>query len=149
MQPVPLPEGAHTVNPYLVVDDPEGLIAFLAQAFGAREVERMSTEGRITHAEVIIGDSTVMIGGARGRSTSPAMLYLYVDDCDAAYASAVAAGAASIMEPADMFYGDRHGGVEDAFGNTWWIATHIEDVPPDELIRRNDVEQQRRKAAAG
>jgi uncharacterized glyoxalase superfamily protein PhnB len=72
------------------------------------------------------------------------MLYVYVDDCDAAYARAIAAGAEPLMPPADMFYGDRSGGVKDASGNSWWIATHIEDVPADELARRHEAEQKRR-----
>ena len=97
------------------------------------------------HTEVTIGDSLVMIGNGRGTAV-PVMLYIYVDDCDAAYARAVAAGAESLMAPSDMFYGDRHGGVKDAFGNSWWIATHIEDVAPDELERRHAAEAQRRKA---
>jgi uncharacterized glyoxalase superfamily protein PhnB len=146
MKPLPLPDGVHNVNPYLVVDDPNGLIAFLTQVLDAREVHRSVFEGRTTHAEVRIGDAVVMIGGAQGWTPTPAMLYVYVDDCDAAYAGAIASGAESIMEPADMFYGDRHGGVRDPFGNSWWIATHIEDVAPDELARRHEIEKRRRKA---
>jgi PhnB protein len=148
MKPLPLPEGVHNVNPYLVVDDPDSLIAFLTGALGAREVRRSVFEGRTTHAEVRIGDTVVMIGDARGWTPAPAMLYVYVDDCDAAYASAIAAGAESLMEPADMFYGDRHGGVRDASGNSWWIATHVEDVPSDELARRHEIEQRRRRSSA-
>lgn len=149
MKPIPLPDGVHNVNPYLVVEDPEGLIAFLTTALGGAEVSRSVFDGRTTHAEVRVGDSVVMIGGAQGWSVTPGMLYVYVDDCDAAYARAIAAGAESIMEPADMFYGDRHGGVRDASGNSWWIATHLENVAPDELARRHDVEQRRRRSGAG
>ncbi len=148
MKPLPLPDGVHSVNPYLVVDDPDALIAFLTGALGAREVARSVFEGRTTHAEVRIGDSVVMIGGSPGTSPGSAALYVYVEDCDAAYARAVAAGAEPLMEPADMFYGDRHGGVRDASGTTWWIATHVEDVAPDELARRHESEQRRRRASA-
>jgi len=146
MKALPLPDGVHNVNPYLIVADPDGLIDFLRAAFGGRAGERSVFEGKTMHAEVHIGDSRVMIGNARGWTETPAMLYVYVDDCDAAYARAIAAGAESLMEPADMFYGDRHGGVIDAFGNSWWIATHIEDVAPDELARRHEAEQKRRLA---
>lgn len=144
MKPLPLPDGAHSVNPYLIVDDPDALIGFLEAALGARVGERHVADGKTVHAEARIGDSLVMIGGARGGTPAPAMLYVYVDDCDAAYARALAAGAASLMAPADMYYGDRHGGVKDAAGNSWWIATHIEDVPPDELARRHEAETRRR-----
>jgi len=146
MKSLPLPGGVHSVNPYLVVDDPNGLIAFLTHVLDGREVHRSVFEGQTTHAEVRIGDAVVMIGGAQGRTPAPAMLYVYVDDCDAAYARAIAAGAESIMEPADMFYGDRHGGVRDRYGNSWWIATHVENVAPDELARRHEVEQRRRRS---
>jgi PhnB protein len=145
MKPLPLRPGAHSVNPYLVVDDPDALIAFLGRSLNAREIDRSVFEGRTMHAEIQIGDSIVMIGAARG---GPPSLYVYVDDCDAAYARALDAGAESLMAPADMFYGDRHGGVRDASGNSWWIATHIEDVAPAELARRHEEEQQRRQATA-
>jgi PhnB protein len=145
MKALPLPPGAHSVNPYLIVTDPDGVADFLVRVFGAKAGQRSVFEGVTMRAEVTIGDSLVMIGNGRGTAV-PAMLYIYVDDCDAAYARAVAAGAESLMTPADMFYGDRHGGVKDAFGNSWWIATHIEDVAPDELARRHAAEGQRRKA---
>jgi PhnB protein len=132
----------------LVVEEPEALIAFLEKTFDADVLGRSVFEGETMHAEVRIGDAVVMIGGTRGMPPSNAMLYVYVDDCDAAYARAVAAGAESLMEPADMFYGDRHGGVRDASGNSWWIATHVEDVAPDELARRHEIEQRRRRAGA-
>jgi PhnB protein len=148
MKPLPLPDGIHSVNAFLVVEDPEALIAFLTQVLGGRAVHRSVFAGRTMHAEVRVGDAVIMIGDADGRPAVPAMLYVYVDDCDAAYARALAAGAASLMEPADMFYGDRHGGVRDVSGNTWWIATHIEDVAPDELARRHEIEQRRRRGIA-
>ena len=134
----PVPEGLHTVTPYLVVQGVAKLIDFLKQAFGATEMHRSTRpDGTVMHAQVKIGDSPIMMGEAWGDySPKPASLYLYVPDCDAVYKSAVAAGGTSIMEPMNMFYGDRNGGVKDLAGNEWWIATHIEDVPPDELERR-------------
>ena len=84
-----------------------------------------------------IGDSVVMLGDAHGEHKPlQTMLYVYVDDADAIYQRALAAGATSVQAPVDQFYGDRSGGVKDPFGNLWWIATHIEDVPPEELKRR-------------
>jgi uncharacterized glyoxalase superfamily protein PhnB len=101
-------------------------------------VERFAAPGnRVGHAEMRIGDSVVMLGDAHGEHKPlQAMLYVYVDDADATYQRALAAGAASVQPPADQFYGDRSGGVRDPLGNQWWIATHIEDVPPAELKRR-------------
>jgi PhnB protein len=134
----PIPEGTHSITPYLMVRDARQLIAFLASAFDGRETERFETpDGRIMHAQVRIGDSTVMLSDATGewKPTSSAM-YLYVQDVDATYKQALKAGGASVSEPADQFYGDRHGGVKDPAGNFWWIATHIEDVPPEEMKRR-------------
>lgn len=89
------------------------------------------------HAEVKIGDSVIMMGEPMGDfKPMPGSIYLYVKDTDATYRKAIQAGAVSIMEPADQFYGDRSAGVKDPLGNFWWIATHIEDVPPEELARR-------------
>jgi PhnB protein len=133
----PIPEGFHTVTPYLTVENAIGLLAFLKEAFDAKETERLERpDGKIGHAEVRIGDSVVMIGEACGQwKPMPGSLYLYVPDANASYRRAIAAGAKSLMEPADQFYGDRTGGVKDLCGNFWWIATHKEDVPPDELRR--------------
>ena len=135
----PIPEGYRTVTPYLVVPDAGALIEFLERAFHAEETERTAApDGRVMHAAVRIGDSMVMMGGASERHPPrPGTIYLYVPDADAAYERALAAGATSLMEPADQFYGDRNGGVEDLWGNQWWIGTHVEDVPPDELERRH------------
>ena len=145
----PVPAGCHTVNPYLIVRNIAQLIAFCKAAFDAREIERSEDDGRIAHVQLTIGDSMVMGGEAPDDEwDKPANLYVYVEDCDAVYARAVAAGGSSIMEPTTMYYGDRHGGVRDACGNNWWIATHVEDVPSDELARRHAVEMQRRRAAA-
>lgn len=134
----PIPEGYHSVTPYLTVSDASRLLEFLKQAFDARETERINMEdGHIAHAEVRIGDSVVMLAEACGPwKAMPAGLYLYVTDTDATYKRAIAAGATSLMEPADQFYGDRNAGVTDPVGNNWWIATRAEDVPPDELQRR-------------
>ncbi len=134
----PIPDGYHTVTPYLVVPDVARLIEFLEQALGAKEIERMPMpDGSVTHAEVRIGDSPVMMGQASGQHKPlPCALYVYVADVDAAYRQAIAAGATSISAPADMFYGDRNAGVLDPAGNQWWMATHKEDVPPAEMRRR-------------
>jgi PhnB protein len=139
------PEGYHTLTPYLVVEGAARLIDFLKAAFDAKETERMAAPGdRIGHAEVRIGDSVVMLGDAHGEHKPlQAMLYVYVDDADATYRRALAAGATSVQEPADQFYGDRSGGVRDPVGNLWWIATHVEDVPPAELKRRAQAAMQR------
>jgi len=134
----PIPEGYHSVTPFLVVTGAAKLIDFVKQAFGAQELERMEGPGgMIAHAEVKLGDSRVMLSDA-GREFSPttATLYLYVPDADAVYKRAIQAGATSLREPTDQFYGDRNAGVRDAFGNQWWIATHKEDVSPEELKKR-------------
>jgi uncharacterized glyoxalase superfamily protein PhnB/uncharacterized damage-inducible protein DinB len=132
------PAGVPTMTPYLVVRGAPKLIDFLKAAFGAVELDRtIRPDGSVMNATLQIGDSPVMMGEATGpREPFPAMLYVYVLDVDATYARALAAGAATVMAPADLFYGDRNAGVRDAFGNEWWIATHKEDVPPDELQRR-------------
>ncbi len=134
----PIPEGFHTVTPYLVVRGVDKLIDFLKKAFGAKERFRhQRPDGTTGHAEVTIGDSIVMMGEAGDPSKAmPATMYLYVNRVDETYKQAIQAGAKSMMEPTDMFYGDRSGGVIDPFGIHWWIATHTEDVPPDELARR-------------
>jgi PhnB protein len=137
-----LPEGYQNVIPYLILDGAAaGLLDFVKRVFGAVEQERMPREdGTIGHAEVRIGNSVVMISDARGEwKPMPAAIYLYVPDTDATYRDAIEAGATSLMEPADQFYGDRNAGVRDPFGNIWWIGTHVEDVPREELERRAAV----------
>ena len=132
----PVPEGYHSVTPYLVVEDAGKLIEFMKDVFGAEETFRMGGE-TIMHAEVRVGDSVIMLGDANAENPPhPAMIHLYTADADETYQKALSAGAKSIREPADQFYGDRSAGVEDPFGNHWWVATHIEDVPPDEMERR-------------
>ncbi len=132
------PEHYGSVTPYLIVKDAAGLIDFLKTAFGAQEHFRMADpDGKVRHAEVQIGDSMVMIGGAEGEiKPVPACLYLYVPNVDEVYSKAVAAGAKSVREPADQFYGDRNSGVADSWGNQWWIGTHLEEVSSEEVTRR-------------
>lgn len=134
----PIPDGYHTVTPYLIVNGVPRLLDFLQQAFGATELIRAPRpDGSIMHAEVAIGDSRVMMGEPPASSPSmPGCVHLYVVDTDALYHLALQAGATSLREPTDQFYGDRMAGVQDPLGNHWWIATHTEDVPPAELARR-------------
>lgn len=137
----PIPEGYHSVTPYLTVDDAEAVINFARQAFGATLTFRQNDDkGAIRHAEIRVGDSVVMIGQARDQwKARPSTLYVYVEDIDATYKKAIAAGGKSLREPTTEFYGDRSGGVEDSQGNQWWIATHVEDVSPEELKRRAEA----------
>jgi uncharacterized glyoxalase superfamily protein PhnB len=134
----PIPDGSHTITPYLVVEGIPKLIEFLKAAFGAQEEYRMPRpDGGVAHAEVKIGDSKLMMGSPMGEwKAKPCSLYLYVEDVDAVYQRAIQAGGTSVREPSDQFYGDRTGGVIDPCGNYWGIATHVEDVPPEEVTRR-------------
>lgn len=134
----PIPEGYHSVTPHLINENASRLIEFLKQAFDAQELNRLSgPDGRVLHAEIQIGDSRLMIGEATGEwKAMPVSLALYVEDADVIYKRALDAGAVSLREPADQFYGDRSAGVKDLAGNHWWIATHIEDVPREELHLR-------------
>jgi PhnB protein len=134
----PVPDGYPTVSPYLIVRGVSELVGFLKHVFEAEEIERIpGPDGAVSHAEVRIGDAMVMMGEApEGYEPKPGSCYVYVPDVDAVYERALEAGATSVMEPADQFYGDRTGGVEDASGSTWWIATHIEDVSHEELLKR-------------
>ena len=142
----PIPEGYHSVNHYLSVDDAAQAIDFYTRAFGASERMRMqSPDGKIAHAEIEIGDSIVMLSDPMpqsgmkppkelGGTTAGAMLY--VEDVDAVVQSAVDAGAEITMPIDDMFWGDRYGRVVDPFGHDWAVATHVEDVPPDQMAER-------------
>ncbi len=134
----PKPKGYHSVTPLLSIKDVAQLIDFAKRAFGATEISRFEKpDGTIMHAEIRIGDSMIMLGDvAPGQPPTKAILYLYVDNADATYQQAIQAGATSIQKPVDQFYGDHSGGVTDPGGNQWWIATHVEDVPMDELKRR-------------
>ena len=132
-----IPEGYKTVTPYLAVRNVEKLIAFIETVFGGKEVLRMNgAGGKVSHAEMMIGDSRIMMGEAiDDGKIMPAMLNVYAPDCDAVYKKALAAGGKSSREPEDQFYGDRNAGVMDPFGNHWFIATHIEDVSEEETQR--------------
>ncbi|HJQ25373.1 MAG TPA: VOC family protein [Blastocatellia bacterium] len=147
----PIPEGYHTVTPYLVVEGAAKLIDFLKAAFGAQEVFRMpGKDGTVGHAEVRIGDSMIMLADAQaGYPARPSMICLYVEDVDATYQRALEAGATVVRELADQFYGDRSGGVQDASGMQWWISTHIEDVPPEELARREAALKEQHQEQCG
>jgi uncharacterized glyoxalase superfamily protein PhnB len=143
-----IPDGYHSITPYLVVNGAAKVIDFVKQAFGAQEIMRMpGPNGTIGHAEVKIGDSVVMVADAGGpHPARPANLMLYVANVDEVYRRALQAGAKSDREPADQFYGDRMAGVSDSGGNQWWIATHIEDVAPEEMKRR--MEQMKQQPVA-
>jgi uncharacterized glyoxalase superfamily protein PhnB len=125
------PDGWHTVTPRIVVADPEGLVRFVKQVFDGKGEFR-----RGLPAEIRIGDSVVMISGEGQREPIPAFLYVYVDDTDATYQRAIAAHATSLENPSDLPYGDRRAMVRDAWGNTWQIATHKEDLSADEIRAR-------------
>jgi uncharacterized glyoxalase superfamily protein PhnB len=134
----PIPDGYQNVIPYLVVSGAAKVIDFLERTFDAQAEEcAKRPDGSVFHAVVRIGDSVVMLADANETyAPQPANLYVYVPDTDATYRKGLAAGGTSLMEPADQFYGDRNAGVKDPVGNSWWIGTHIEDVPADELQRR-------------
>ena len=142
----PQPAGYHSITPYLIVDGAARAIDYYKSAFGAVEVMRIPAPGeRVGHAELRIGDSVIMLAdehpeiGARGPrhyQGSPSSLLLYVPDVDATVKRAVEAGGRLKRPVADQFYGDRTGGVEDPFGHLWYVATHIEDVSPEEMSRR-------------
>jgi len=133
----PIPEGFHTVTPFLNVKRAAELIRFLENAFGAEEIMRMPGPGGVVmHAEVNIGDSRLMLAEATQSAPSSSSFYLYVGDVDTVYKRAIGAGGISQTEPTDQFWGDRMATVKDSFGNTWSIATHKEDVPPEEMAKR-------------
>jgi len=146
-----IPEGFHTITPYLIVDGAGKIIDFMQKAFDAKLQHEATKrpDGSIMHATLKIGDSMVMISDASEHAKATnTMLYLYVPDVDATYQKALKAGATSVMEPADQFYGDRSGGVKDVAGNQWWLGKHIEDVAPGELKKRAaDAFKQHGKAA--
>jgi PhnB protein len=141
-----IPDGYHSITPYLVVEDAARLIDFIKQAFGAQEQFRIAgPDGRIGHAEFRIGDSLIMLADASVEHPPfPANLHLYVVDVDATYQRALSVGGASLREPCDQFYGDRVCGVKDPVGDHWFISTHKEDVPPHELQRRAEAAMKER-----
>jgi PhnB protein len=146
MAPKPVPEGYHTVTPALVVDGAADAIEFYERAFGAQERYRMpGPGGTIAHAELQIGDSVVMLSDAFPQSytqpprqvgTTTVGVFLYVEDVDALFQQAVDAGAEVTMPLETQFWGDRFGSVKDPFGHSWSLASHVEDVSPEEMERR-------------
>jgi PhnB protein len=145
----PVPDGYHSVTPYLIVKGAARAIDFYKQAFGATEIMRFpGPNNMVMHAEIKIGDSVVMLadeqgnpGGAQYRSPqsvggSPVSLMVYVPDVDKTYKQAVSLGAKSTREVQDQFYGDRSGNLVDPFGHIWTVATHVEDVSEEEMKRR-------------
>jgi PhnB protein len=142
----PIPQGYHTVTPYLIFSGAAEAIAFYERALGASEVMRMDGPGgRIHHAEINIGGSRIMLADEHPEiqalspktiGGSPVSMHVYVENVDAAVERAVKAGATLVRPVADQFYGDRVGGIEDPFGYRWFIATHKEDLTMDEIRRR-------------
>jgi len=136
----PIPDGYHTVTPFLNVKGTAKLIDFLTVALGAEEIMRMpGPNGTVMHAEVSIGNSRLMLSEAMQPAQSPltsSSFYLYVSDVDAMYKRATGAGASSVSPPTDQFWGDRMATVKDSFGNTWSLATHKEDPTPEEIAKR-------------
>ena len=138
-----IPEGYHSIQPYLYIRGAADALDFYKKAFGATERMRMpQDDGRIGHAEIQLGDSVIMLADEHPEKEiyspkhlggSAVSLMLYVEDCDAVYRQALSAGAKSLREPADQFYGDRMGGVEDPFGFQWWIGTHVKDVSMEDM----------------
>lgn len=142
-QAAPRPAAAplyRTLTPFLSIGGAEEALDFYKKAFGAQERARMpGPDGKIMHAEITIGDSVLMLSDAIRQPPSQSTLHLYVDDCDAVYERALQAGATEKMPMQDMFWGDRYGMVTDPFGNDWSIATHKEDVAPEEMARRMEA----------
>jgi PhnB protein len=133
-----IPEGFHTVTPNVIFDDAEAAIAFFKEAFGATERYRLTTaDDKIAHCELSFGNSVVSLGQSmEGWPAHSLVAQIYVEDSDALFARAVAAGASVLMPMTDMFFGSREGRVSDPFGNVWTIATLKERVPPEEMQRR-------------
>lgn len=134
----PVPEGYHAVTPWIVSRDTARLLDFVKEAFGAEEMGRVPAEdGSIGHAEFRIGDSVVMAFDSEPEwPDTPAFLRLYLEDGDEVYRRALEAGATSVTEMTEHYFGDRSGRVRDPLGNIWWIQTRIEDVDPEEMGRR-------------
>lgn len=138
MKTEPIRDGFRTVTPYLLVERADRLIKFLCDAFAASVLCReVRPDGSIMHSELRVGDSMLMLGEANDEfGPMPTSIYLYVPDCDAIYQQALKAGGESVFEVMGMPSGERYGGVKDPTGNIWWVATHIEDVSPQEQERR-------------
>ena len=145
----PIPDGYRTVTPYLIIKGAAEAIEFYKRAFGATELLRMADpQGRVGHAEIKIGDSVIMLAdeqpamgyrGPRSLGGSSVSILLYLEDVDAVFERAIKAGAKAQRPVADQFYGDRSGTLEDPFGHVWTVATHVEDVPPEEMQRRAEA----------
>jgi PhnB protein len=138
MKPNPIPDGYRSITPYLKLPNCGRLIEFLKQAFGGVEKARLAKpDGAVLHAEIVIGDSLLMVHEAPdGWRLKPASLYHCVADVDAAYEKAIAAGATSVFEPADMYYGARVACVTDVADNDWWLAQRVEELTLEEIQRR-------------
>jgi PhnB protein len=141
----PIPEGYHSVTPYMIVDGAAEAIRWYGEAFGAIEALRLPMGDKIGHAEIRIGDSVVMLAdewpdmgmlGPKARGGATMSLMIYVEDSDSVFARAIAAGATEERPVETQFYGDRSGTLIDPFGHRWTISTHVEDVPDDEIQRR-------------
>ena len=152
----PIPEGYHSVTPYLIVDDANAAIDFYKRAFGATELFRLPMGDKIGHAEIKVGDSHVMLAdefpdmdhlGPNARGGTTVSLLLYVDNVDSAFGKAVAAGAKEQRPITDQFWGDRMGTLSDPFGHQWSLATHTEDVPPQEMETRMKAFSEKPKEA--
>jgi PhnB protein len=154
----PIPDGYHTVTPYLIISGAASAIEFYKRAFGAIELFRMpDPSGKIGHAEIKIGDSPIMLAdehpemgfkGPQSLGGTPVSIMLYVEDVDAIVAQAVAAGATVTRPVKDQFYGDRSGTLVDPFGHVWTIATHTEDLSPEEIGRRAQAAMKEMKQQA-
>jgi len=133
-----IPDGYHSVTPALIVDGAADIISFTEKVFNAEVLTKMEgPDGAVQHSEVKIGDSLIFIADPmNGSASAPGWLYVYVDDVDSVYRKAIEAGATSIEELSDKFYGDRTGAIKDKAGNHWGIATHVEDVSPEEMEKR-------------
>jgi PhnB protein len=154
--PKPIPEGYHSVTPYLVVDDANAAIAFYQRAFGATEKFRMPMGDRVGHAELQIGDSVIMLAdefpdmghlGPKSRGGPTSSIMLYVEDVDTAFNKAINAGATQQRPLEDQFWGDRMGTIQDPFGHQWSLATHVEEVPPEEMQKRMEQFASKQKQA--
>jgi|SRR6185503_5132446 len=141
----PIPEGYHSVTPYLIIKGAADAIEYYKNAFGATELFRMEREGNIGHAEIKIGDSPIMLAdefpdmGALSPKTiggSPVGIMIYVDDVDTIFNQAIKLGGVQVKPLQDQFYGDRSGTLTDPFGHQWTVATHTEDVAPEEMEKR-------------
>jgi PhnB protein len=153
----PIPDGYHTATPYLVVKDAAKAIDFYKKAFGASELMRMGDGDKIFHAEIKIGNSPIMLADECSEMKAfspetlggtPITIMLYVEDVDAVFNQAVAAGAKVERPLSNQFYGDRNGGVIDPFGHKWFVASHVEDVSPEEIQKRGAAMHKERAAAA-